>query len=1052
MNKSYLNSEKNSTLSSKPSTSIRLLLMVLFVCLFGNNVFGQSIGDYRSNGSVTFATATNWQIYNGSTWVSATNAPNVASYTTSNTITVLVGHSATISATATIVAQLTVLGTFTLNSGASLSIGSMYVDSSGNAVSVTAGSALTVNGNFTVKKGDMNVAGTVYIDGDFSTETGNVDVVGGGSMASSGSMMTQGNSTIFGIKVTCAGPCSVGSLCNFTGTISSNQTICSNATPATLTSTTTVSSPTYQWQSSTTSGGGFTDITPNGTNATYVFSSALTQTTYYRLKIKSTCTEIITNQIAIVVNPAPTAPTVVVTAPTCSSAATNILSTYSGSLTYTSTPTGLAVGAGGVITGGTTGTSYTIRATNASGCFATSVSFTYNGGPILPTPPAPTASAQSFCGSATVASLVGVAPTGSVVDWYAASTGGTALATGTALTTTTYYAQSRNTTTGCVSSTRTAVVVTISTTNTWTGATSASWFTPSNWSCGSVPTAASDVIIPNVTNKPIIDGTNTTALASTLTVNSGSLTVKSGNTLKVTDAVTNNSGTITFENSASLVQENDNAVNVGAIKYQRLTAPIRQTDYTYWSSPVKPIVGGGYLLGSIATSQNYLSYDSNITNDWKYENASTQMTNGFGYAIQGPSTMAGSPYLATFVGVPNNGNVQVPITYTNPSGLPSTDPDFGISYLLGNPYPSAIDADTFLYTNDGVLDGTLYFWTHNTEIGKGTTNLGSGAFAFTSNDYASYNSTGGVSGKGFAAESIGSSAIAKDIPTGKIAAGQGFFATGIASGTVNFINVMRISGTSLADGSGGNQQFFKTKNPKAKTAKIEKNRVWLNLSNTQGAFKQTLIGYVTGATNENDTRFDGQSFDGHEFIDFYSINDGKNLTIQGRALPFDENDEVPLGYRTTITGEFTINIDQVDGSLTNQPVFLEDKLTHTVTDLKSGNYTFNTNAGTFDNRFVLRYKDHSSDKTLGLDETDANDGIIVLYSNNYKTLIIRNNGEATINSVSLFNMTGQNLSVWDIKDWEQTSIQIPIKESSSGIYVVKVKTTMGESSKKIVIR
>ncbi len=197
----------------------------------------------------------------------------------------------------------------------------------------------------------------------------------------------------------------------------------------------------------------------------------------------------------------------------------------------------------------------------------------------------------------------------------------------------------------------------------------------------------------------------------------------------------------------------------------------------------------------------------------------------------------------------------------------------------------------------------------------------------------------------------------------KLPTGPGFFATGIASGTVNFINVMRISGTSLADGSGGNQQFFKTKNPKAKTAKIEKNRVWLNLSNTQGAFKQTLIGYVTGATNENDTRFDGQSFDGHEFIDFYSINDGKNLTIQGRALPFDENDEVPLGYRTTITGEFTINIDQVDGSLTNRPI-LEDKLTHTVTDLKSGNYTFNTNAGTFDNRFVLRYKDHSSDKTL----------------------------------------------------------------------------------------
>ncbi len=55
MNKSYLNSEKNSTLSSKPSTSIRLLLMVLFVCLFGNNVFGQS---YTITGNVNSSTLT----------------------------------------------------------------------------------------------------------------------------------------------------------------------------------------------------------------------------------------------------------------------------------------------------------------------------------------------------------------------------------------------------------------------------------------------------------------------------------------------------------------------------------------------------------------------------------------------------------------------------------------------------------------------------------------------------------------------------------------------------------------------------------------------------------------------------------------------------------------------------------------------------------------------------------------------------------------------------------------------------------------------------------
>jgi hypothetical protein len=29
-------------------------------------------------------------------------------------------------------------------------------------------------------------------------------------------------------------------------------------------------------------------------------------------------------------------------------------------------------------------------------------------------------------------------------------------------------------------------------------------------------------------------------------------------------------------------------------------------------------------------------------------------------------------------------------------------------------------------------------------------------------------------------------------------------------------------------------------------------------------------------------------------------------------LPFDDNDKVPLGYKTTIVGEF--NIDEADGS------------------------------------------------------------------------------------------------------------------------------------------
>jgi hypothetical protein len=70
-------------------------------------------------------------------------------------------------------------------------------------------------------------------------------------------------------------------------------------------------------------------------------------------------------------------------------------------------------------------------------------------------PAAPTASAQTFTGSATVADLVA---TGSNLKWYAAATGGTALATTTLLATGTYYVS--QTSSSC-ESTRTAVSVTV---------------------------------------------------------------------------------------------------------------------------------------------------------------------------------------------------------------------------------------------------------------------------------------------------------------------------------------------------------------------------------------------------------------------------------------------------------------------------------------------------------------------------------------------------------------------------------------------------------------
>ena len=57
--------------------------------------------------------------------------------------------------------------------------------------------------------------------------------------------------------------------------------------------------------------------------------------------------------------------------------------------------------------------------------------------------------------------------------------------------------------------------------------------------------------------------------------------------------------------------------------------------------------------------------------------------------------------------------------------------------------------------------------------------------------------------------------------------------------------------------SGNNDQFFRL-NAQQTVSDLESHRIWLDISNAQGAFKQTLIGYVETATDDVDRLFDGE--------------------------------------------------------------------------------------------------------------------------------------------------------------------------------------------------
>jgi len=320
------------------------------------------------------------------------------------------------------------------------------------------------------------------------------------------------------------------------------------------------------------------------------------------------------------------------------------------------------------------------------------------------------------------------------------------------------------------------------------------------------------------------------------------------------------------------------------------------------------------------------------------------------------------------------------------------------------------DADLFLSKNALNIKGTLYFWTHNTPV---TDNK------YTTNDYAVYNLLGGVGTKAALGPGVN-----ETIPDGTIASGQGFFIKSKNSGIVEFNNSMRIVA--------GNSTFFKpakANNQKNKNA-IEKHRIWLNFENKEGAFKQILLGYIQGATNFYDENFDAETFNGNAYVDFYSVNDAKKLVIQGRALPFTMTDTIPLAYHTTIADDFTISIDHADGDLSNRDIYLEDKITGVIHDLRASNYTFTTAIGTFTDRLVLRY----TDKSLGTEDfKNHENGISVSVKN--KVINISSSSE-NIKEVSIYDITGKQL--YNKKKINNTELQIQNLSLSNQVLLVKV--------------
>ncbi len=161
----------------------------------------------------------------------------------------------------------------------------------------------------------------------------------------------------------------------------------------------------------------------------------------------------------------PAVPTLTTVAASCTAAGTTTIANYNATLTYTFTPSaGISVGTGGVITGATAGTPYTVTAGNGTCTSVASASFT-NAAQLVSTAPSGATTQNITAGIASEATIEDLVVTGSNGFWYSSEANAlartNALAIGTQLVSGTTYYTVNVSANGCVS---TAFAVTVSVT------------------------------------------------------------------------------------------------------------------------------------------------------------------------------------------------------------------------------------------------------------------------------------------------------------------------------------------------------------------------------------------------------------------------------------------------------------------------------------------------------------------------------------------------------------------------------------------------------------
>ncbi|MBN2776720.1 MAG: T9SS type A sorting domain-containing protein, partial [Bacteroidales bacterium] len=208
---------------------------------------------------------------------------------------------------------------------------------------------------------------------------------------------------------------------------------------------------------------------------------------------------------------------------------------------------------------------------------------------------------------------------------------------------------------------------------------------------------------------------------------------------------------------------------------------------------------------------------------------------------------------------------------------------------------------------------------------------------------------------------------------------------------------------------------------------------------------ETAISFNSNSTDDFDSYYDAfKLFTSTANVpQIYSfINDNSTICAINSVPDIYTERIIHVGFKATNSGDFTITVNDFQLSEYHD-VYFEDTYTDETYDLYNLDYTFSSEIGQFDDRFIIKFRENS---------TEIND------LNNLPNVQIYNYGDylflsseiddAIVGKIELINAVGQTVMLTENDNLYYTKIPL---SCSNGMYVVRLINKYGMVTSKIIV-